>query len=303
MGLAPWVGRAMGIVDKVMDFRLNIDTEFQGWILLFSTLTAVWVCCLPCVCAGSPHEWIRRKAAWISMRLPYWFIFSMFVDAVFLFFVITWLPDWGYGDYIKCVAGLAGYLLKNVMKGMVSIAFIVIAVFVFAFKDRFLKLAGVDYKTTVRFKLRDIFGGAQTRAIELRIWKVEDLPNPQVWAPNNVFIEVHMGYNEPMKTRVHNNAGSSCVLKEAIQLNFDEQEDEEPLFLFVKNQKVMGAGELARMELKAEDVAQHMKGEARKGGDGWSDASMERRQLVPRGQIWFQVRYIDDEEALDSMRC
>merc|ERR1719253_330921 len=97
--------------------------------------------------------------------------------------------------------------------------------FVVAFKDKFAKLLGVDYKTVFRFKLRDLCpGGRRERAIEIVIHKVEDLKAASVFAPNNIFIETHMGYNEPMKTRVHNNAGSSCIMKERIQFNFDDHE-------------------------------------------------------------------------------
>merc|ERR1719440_987556 len=181
------------------------------------------------------------------------------------------------------------------MKFMTSIAFIVIFVFVVAFRDRFLKLLGMDKKNVLRFKLRDIFGGS-TRAIELVIWKVEDLPAAQVFSPNNVFVEVNLGYNEPMKTRVHNNAGSSCILKETIQLNFDQDEDEEPLYLFVKNQKVMGAGELGRLELKADDVKEIEKeSEVRKSRGEWNDEAFVQKQLIPRGKIWFRVLPVEEE--------
>jgi len=216
-----------------------------------------------------------------------------------MFLIVTWLPDWGYADYVKCMASFAVFGAKNAMKFITSIAFIVIFVFVVAFKDRFLKLAGVDHKTVFRFKLRDIFGGS-TRAIAVDIWKVEDLPAAQVWQPNNVFVEVFLGYNEPMKSRVHNNAGSGCMMKESLQLNFDENEDEEPLYLFVKNQKVMGAGELGRLELKAEDVAAVEKECAAKnkgGNGGWSAEYFVEKRLIPRGTIWFRVMPVEDEEA------
>merc|ERR1719460_2086122 len=110
---------------------------------------------------------------------------------------------------------------------------------------------GVDHKTLFRFKLRDLCGGSTVRAIEVVLWKVEDLKAASPFLANNVFVEMNLGYNEVMKTRVHNNAGSNCILKESLQLNFDAEEDEEPLFIFVKNQKVMGGSELARLELPA----------------------------------------------------
>jgi len=282
-----------------MSFRLNIDMEYQGWILVFACLTAFWIYCLPCYCAGMQFSLARKYAAWIQMRLPYFLVFASIVNAGFLFMVITWLPDWEPADFVKQIITFIAFLATNAAKFMVSIALIVLFIFVVTFKDRFLKLAGIEKKTLFRFKLRDIFGSS-TRAIAVEIFKVEDLPAAQVFAPNNVFVEVYLGYNEPMKTRVHNNAGSSCLVKESLQLNFDEDEDEEPLYLFVKNQKVMGAGELGRLELKAEDVAAVEKEcmEKLKGGSGgWSDEYFVERRLIPRGTIWFRVTPVDDEEA------
>lgn len=221
-----------------------------------------------------------------------------------LFLVITWLPDWKPADYVKTGLRFALFMAKNAMKFMTSIAFIVVFVFVVTFKDRIFKLMGMDHKTVFRFKLRDLFGGKSTRAIELNIWKVEDLPAASLLAPNNVFVEVHLGYNEPMKTRVHNNAGSNCFMKESLQLNFDENEDEEPLYLFVKNQKVMGAGELGRMELKADDLHKIEKecSASRSWQWGEQDFGKFKKPLMPRGYIWFRVAPIEEEEA-GSYRC
>jgi len=289
----------MGFMSKIMDFRLNIDQEYQGWILAFATLSAFWIYCLPCYCAGMQFSWARRYASWIQQRLPYFLTCATIINGVILFFVCTWLPDWAPKDYVKAMAGCALFAAKNAVKFMTSIAFIVIFVFVVAFKDRFMKLAGIDHKTVFRFKLRDIFGGS-SRAIALDIWKVEDLPAGSPFVPNNVFIEIFMGYNEPMKTRVHNNAGSTCVMKESVQLNFDDNEDEDPLYLFVKNQKVVGVGELARLELKAEDVLDIER--KLKGKDGWNDTSgFIAKSLIPRGTIYFRVAPVDDEEAKMQM--
>lgn len=213
--------------------------------------------------------------------------------------VCTWLPDWAPKDYVNEMLRFAVFAAKNAVKFMTSIAFIVIFVFVVAFKDRFMKLAGIDHKTVFRFKLRDIFGGS-TRAIQIDILKVEDLPAASPFTPNNVFIEIFMGYNEPMKTRVHNNAGSNCVLKETLQLNFDDNEDEEPLYLFVRNQKVVGTGELGRLELKAEDVVEIEKNF--KGSDGWNnEKGFIKKNLIPRGTIYFRVLAVDDEDAKMQM--
>ena len=44
--------------------------------------------------------------------------------------------------------------------------------------------------------------------------KVEDVRSGHMFNANDLFVEMYMGFNEPVKTRVHNNAGSSCVFKE-----------------------------------------------------------------------------------------
>lgn len=274
--------------------------------MLFATLTAVWIYCLPCTCAGMQYSFIRSYAQRMQRRLPCWLLFATFVNGAMMFLIITWLPDWGYGDYIKCVAGAALFAAKNAMKAMVSIALIVVFVFVFVFRDRFMAVAGIDYKTIFRFKLRDVFG-VNKRPIEICIHRVDHLPSASFMAPNNVFIECYLGYNEPMKTRVHNGAGSQCSFKEAIQLNFDEDEFDEPLHLFVKNQKVVGAGELARLELKAEEVAVIEKESIEKKqryGAQWTDDAFVCRKLMPKGEIWFRVIPVeDDDDASKTVMC
>lgn len=293
----------MGLASQILDFRLNIDTEYQGWILMFATLTAVWIYCMPCYCAGMQMQCCRRLAQFIQMRLPHYLFVATCANLVMIYLVIKWLPDWEISDYVKCGLRLALFMAKNAVKFTTSIAMIAVFIFVVAFKDRILRLMGIDHKTIFRFKLRDIFnmGGTSTRAIELVIWKVEDLPAAQMFSPNNVFVEVNLGYNEPMKTRVHNNAGSNCIMKETIQLNFDENEDEEFLYLFVKNQKVMGAGELARAELKP-DLLFALEQKYKNMPVEFREDCFEQQKLMPRGTIWLRVREIDDEED-NSMRC
>jgi hypothetical protein len=241
----------------------------------------------------------------LQQRMPWFLFFATIFNAGMLFVVITVLPDWGYGDYVKSLARAALFMAKHAMKFMVSIAMIVIFVFVVAMRERIFKVMGLDHATLFRFKLRDVFGAADVRAIQLVLYKVDDLPAAQVFAPNNVYLEMHLGYNEPAKTRVHNNAGTSCLLKETIQLNFDDNEDEEPLYIFVKNQKVVGASELGRIELKAEDVAEIERECKTKAfnGSNWNPDSFVHKRLVPRGNIYFRVEPVDDEERKGSMMC
>lgn len=243
----------------------------------------------------------------IQQRMPVFLFFATIFNAGMLFVIITLLPDWGYGDYIKTMAKGALFLAKNAMKFAVSIAMIVIFVFVVTMRDRIAKVLGIDHVSLFRFKFRDVFGGVSTRAITVHVYKVDDLPTAQVFAPNNVFVELHLGYNEPSKTRVHNNAGTSCILKESVQMNFDDEEDDDPMYIFVKNQKVMGANELGRLELKASDIAEIEEESKKKGGAGgdlWNPNNFVQKRLIPRGTIYFRVEPVnDDEEKTASVMC
>jgi len=292
-------------VEKIMKLRINIDVEFQGWVLLFATLTAVWVYCLPCYCSGLRYNAARKFASWMQRRLPCFLFLATFFNAGMLFLILTWLPDWGYGDYVKAVLSLVVFFAKNALKFITSIVLIVAFCFVVAFKDRFMKMLGVDHKTLFRFKFRDLCGSPTIRAIEVVIWKAEDLGSASVLGANNVFAEVHLGYNEPMKTRVHNNAGTSCSFKETLQLNFDPDEEEEPLFFFVKNQQVIGAGELGRLELSPEKVAQIETECQRLTGGGsfkYGEEHFIMQKLMPRGQIWIRITPVDDSGDYNSMK-
>jgi hypothetical protein len=213
-----------------------------------------------------------------------------------MYVIVAWMPDWEFSEYTKCVGKAVGFLAKHAVKMVASAAMIAAFIFVVAFKDRFMKVAGIE-KNIFRFKLRDVFGSGNVRAIEIQILKVEDVQNKSLFAANNIFVEANLGYNETMKTRVHNNAGTSCSIKETLQLNFDDEEEEEVLFLVVRNQKVVGAEEIGRAELSAERIVGIEKECKAKGnGDLWAPGSFVVGELMPRGKIYFRIQPVDDED-------
>merc|ERR1711920_441667 len=104
--------------------------------------------------------------------------------------------------------------------------------------------------------------------------------------------------NEPMSTRVHNNAGSGCILKECIQVNFDKEDDEETLFIFVRNQKVMGTQELARAEITTETLKKWVR--SSKGSDEirWeANTFPDPITLIPRGRLWLKAVPFDEDQV------
>mmetsp|Transcript_68653 Transcript_68653/g.108128 ORF Transcript_68653/g.108128 Transcript_68653/m.108128 type:complete len:305 (+) Transcript_68653:111-1025(+) len=285
---------------QVLHYRADIDEEYQGWILIFTTITCVWLFCLPCYCAGMSSPRARKFASWMSQRLPVFYGGMCLFNVALMYLVIEWLPDWTFPMYLGVLAKSFGWLAGHVLKWATSLAMIIAFCFVVAFKERIALMLGLDHKQIFNCKMRDClscFAANRFRPIELLIWKVEDLPSSDIFHANNVFIEAYLGYNETMRTRVHNNAGSDCILKESVQLNFDEDDEEEKLFLFVQNQKVMGAQELGRVEIGSDKMRQLLKDGQRRGGNiQWTDASFTTSfQLIPRGQIWVTAVPVEEE--------
>lgn len=293
-------------MSRLEGLRIDIDEELQGWILLFATVTAIFFFCLPCYCAGLSFATARKFAAWLHQRLPSFYLCMFAFNTLFLGFVIHMLPAWSFSAYLTCLAKVMAGALQQTMDCAASVLVIVAFFVAIAFKDRLAQLCGIDHKTLFRFKIRDCFcclGGGRHRPIEVCVWKVEDLPSADLFSANNVFVEFFLGYNEPMKTRVHNNAGSGCLIKESIHLNFDEYDEEDTLFIFVRNQKVMGTGDLARGELSASEMKQELEDNpgldahrAERGEPRWGGTVFKEVSLIPRGKVWLQVRPIHDAD-------
>lgn len=294
---------ALSSVKSILDFQLDIDEEFQGWVLLFTTVTAIFFFCLPCYCAGLSLASARQFASWLSRRLPAFYCCMSAFNLLFLGLVIHWLPAWDVASYLKVLATTILAALQHILDCASSIAVIVAFCVAVAFKDRIAQLFGFDHRTLFRFKMRDCltcWGPARFRPIELAIWKVEDLASADLFSANNVFVEFYLGYNEVMKTRVHNNAGSGCVLKEHIHLNFDENDEEEKLYIFVRNQKVMGTSEVAHTEISTEELKNMVQAAEAWGEQAqtqWSDDFFrEPSSLIPRGKLWLHAKPLRDED-------
>eukprot|EP00428_Durinskia_dybowskii_P039030 CAMPEP_0170261620 /NCGR_PEP_ID=MMETSP0116_2-20130129/30691_1 /TAXON_ID=400756 /ORGANISM="Durinskia baltica, Strain CSIRO CS-38" /LENGTH=233 /DNA_ID=CAMNT_0010512685 /DNA_START=182 /DNA_END=883 /DNA_ORIENTATION=+ len=221
---------------------------------------------------------------------------------VLMFFICTWLPDWTFDQYLAMVLQTTIQSIQHLLDGASSIAIIAAFFFAIVFKDRIAQLFGFDHKTLFRFKLRDCltcFGSSRFQPIELDIWKVEDLRSDDPFTANNVFVEFYLGYNETMATRVFNNAGSGCLMKQVLQLNFDENDEEETLFIFVRNQKVVGTSELARAEIPTEKLKAMVN--STRGPVIWSPLQFpEAINMIPRGKLWLRAARVDDADYNQS---
>lgn len=183
-----------------------------------------------------------------------------------------------------------------------SIALLIMAFFAFVFKERVAVILGIDHHYLVRFKFRDLLhclkGSSRFKAIRLNVYKVEDLPSSYFLA-NNLYVEFFLGYNQPVKTRVHSNAGSGCIIKESVQLNYDENDDGDSLLIFVKNQKALYTHVLARKEIPADQLRKLVRGEqAQFGPQSWEPEHFQEQdalRLISQGKLWLTVTLVTDE--------
>merc|ERR1712039_992457 len=107
-----------------------------------------------------------------------------------------------------------------------------------------------------------------------------------------------------MRTRVHENAGHSCVFKETMQFNFDPFDGEAMMTILVRNQDVFGATDIAQLQLGAKQVNRL---EEPLGGNTsdrlisraegiWQSDRFKCIDLIPAGKIWLRFSYVDASE-------
>merc|ERR1740121_773406 len=144
--------------------------------------------------------------------------------------------------------------------------------------------------TFLRLGKWNLFHSPLMRGIEVIVWKVEELPSGSGLKPNDVFLECHVGQNEPGRTRVHNNAGSSAVIKETFQVNIDENDPEELFTILVKDQELLVSSVLCKLQVRTKDILAIEASTGRVSEDFVYDASgFSQLSLQPRGKIWFRV--------------
>ncbi len=115
------------------------------------------------------------------------------------------------------------------------------------------------------------------------VYKVEELPSANLMSANNLFVELILGSNEIVKTRVRKGAGSSAVLKELLQVNYDPDDEDEKLIVNVKSQDMLVASEVASLELSNRDINMII-----------SLHDVQQFRLFPQGKIWLGVSYVEE---------
>lgn len=288
------------VVEPIIDFRIDIDVEYQDWILFGTVLLAVWLFCLPCMCAGLSSPLPRRFTKFLqSKQLCYYVLITLF-NITMISLVLTWLPSWTAEDFGESIASDIKWLNVHVFAASKSILRLLLFFIAFLFRDRIFTVLGVEDVPFLKFRLSDCltcFSARHLRPIEVSIWKVEDVKPGNIFSANNVYCEVTLGLNETRKTRVHNNVGSSCDIKQSVQLNFDERDQYDHLTIHVKNQKAVGVETLGSLTLTCGEVKK-IETTTSASGMNWDDHSFSREELQNGGgSIWIRIAPVIEERS------
>lgn len=223
-------------------------------------------------------------------------------------FTIGVMPDWTVNEYFAHLVMFISWSLIHLKKICISAGIIVAFFLLLRFSEKIRVAAGIDHITVIHFNWREALGfPVKKRPVELFVWKVEDLHSSsgKIYKPNDVFVECHLGDNEPMRTRVHNNAGTSCVIKESFQMNINESESNAFMTILIKDQALMVSTELARVVLSVRELCgiEDQTGKRRVDFQ-YSMESFVPLNLRPHGKIWIAIAPVEDidEEKAPLMR-
>jgi len=222
-----------------------------------------------------------------------------------------------FNDLFFMFVKLVEVLINSTQKALVAFLAFFMLVLLWKFKDRILAAIGVDNPQMVIGEFRDwatLWSMKRFYPIEVFIWKVEDLPAMHLHQMNDVFVEMCCGYNNVMRTRVHHRGGHTCLLKESFQLNFDHYDKDTRLYVNIKNQDVMGASDIAAIQLGADQIQRFLKdkggldatkrtlgwGTSRGGGESaiWAPENFHEIYLIPAGKIYLGFKSVRDDDEM-----
>jgi len=293
------------VYDSGWPFRLDIPVEYQDWIIVAVCAFIVFLWCSPCVCSKLQNGCSRGFTRWVYTKLHVFYWALLYLTLVIIMFTIGVLPDWTVDEFTVYLEAFTVWILENMQKAITCFCIVFGVMLALKFRERISFIAGMEHITVFRFSMWKFLGlHTKQRPVELFIWKVEGLQSAgtKLLKANDVFIEGHLGHNEPMRTRVHNNAGTGCVFRESLQFNIDEAYPSTQLTLLVKDQGVMGSNELARLLLTTRELCgiEDQTGKRRASFE-YSEDSFVLLALAPRGSIWVALAPVEDFD--DSERA
>mmetsp|Transcript_53741 Transcript_53741/g.114707 ORF Transcript_53741/g.114707 Transcript_53741/m.114707 type:complete len:330 (+) Transcript_53741:78-1067(+) len=285
------------VTDEGWPFRLDIKVEYQDWILVAMCFVILSLWCMPCLCGLCKNGCSRRFTGWVYTRMHTFYWAIVYATLLLVMFTVGILPDWSVQDFLDSLGDFCQWTSETLDKLSTCAAIVIGLVLMLKFRERLLYLTGMEHITIFRFNLwRSLGFRTRRRPIELFIWKVEGLRSGgKLLKANDLFVEVHLGDNEPMRTRVHNNAGNACELRESLEFNIDENSQTAALTLLVMDQGVIASGEVARLRLATHELLgiEDSTGKRKRVLEYSQDTFVELA-LAPQGRIWLAVAPVEE---------
>lgn len=287
-----------GIVYDKWPFRLDISVEYQDWILVGMCFLIVGLWSLPCITSRMHSKCTKDFTKWVYTRVHVFYWTIAYLSLFLVMFTIGVLPDWTVDEFGQYLELFVKWVLEHLVKAITSCTIIFGFLIVYKFRERVLVAAGMEHIRLFRWNWHDPLGlSSKRRPIEVFMWKVDGLLSSggKMMKANDVYLECYLGDNEPMRTRVHNNAGRGCVVKESVQLNIDENCPTELLHILVKDQSLLASSEVARLVLSTAELCgiEDQTGK-RRSGFTYSQEYFVPLSLSPSGQIWIAAAPVDD---------
>lgn len=293
------------VTDQGWPFRLDVSVEYQAWIIVAICFFLALMWCSPCICSKLHNSCSKKFMNWVYTRLHVFYWGVLYITLFVVMFTIGVLPDWTVDEFVDYLIQFTEWILLHLQKAITCISILFAFWVMLKFRERITFLAGMEHITVFRFNLFKALGfTSKQRPVELFIWKIEKLQSSsaKLFKANDVYVEVHLGYNEPMRTRVHNNAGTGCVVRESLQFNVDEAYPSEQLTLLVRDQGIVGSGELGRLTLTTREILgiEDQTGKRRSYFE-YAEENFVPLGLTPAGTIWIALAPV--EEWDDSERA
>jgi len=226
------------------------------------------------------------------------------------------LPSITVNDCFFAIVKLLTSVIEKTEKILLGLAALCGLAITWKLKDRLLMSLGIENPSMVIGEFRDwatCWSMKRFQPIELFIYKVESIPASKFHAPNDLYVEIDLGYNTQVRTRVHTRAGHSCVFKESMQLNFDPFDAEAMLTITVKTQDLVGASVLAQKQLNASQVHKLTKPGVNSRQLDWASTTnartsiwaetFEELDLIPAGKLYLRFAPVPSEDTSICCCC
>jgi len=281
--------------------------EYQDWILVVMCFVVLAMWTLPCVFGRIKNKCARRFTDWVYTRLHVFYWTVAYLTLFIVMFTIGVLPDWTVNEFLQQLSMFLYWVLTNLVSMIYSASILFALFLVYKFRERVAVAAGIEHLSLFRFRWnwKDPLGFSEkVRPLEIFVWKVDGLSSSssKVMKANDVYLECYLGNNEPMRTRVHNNAGTACTIKESFQLNIDEGNPSDLMTLLVKDQSLVASTVIAKLVLSTAELCgiEDQTGK-RRSGFTYSHEYFIPLGLSPTGNVWIAAAPVDDfDRALDD---